>query len=122
MALVFAPGNFQQQREVNGAPTGIPHAGNSAVGSIGTTSTNLALPVDGASKPYNAVLITATIPAWVAFCSSGSDTVTAATAPAFLVAASAAPVLLAVPPGATNVAFIDIDASSTGKISFLGIY
>jgi hypothetical protein len=106
------------------------HPGNTAIVAAGAASANIALPVDAAGNQYQAVMLTATQPAWVAFCTSGSDAVVAATAPAILVNGFGIPLVLAVPgagagtPIRTNAGFLAaIEGSATaGTVCITGLY
>jgi hypothetical protein len=127
MALCYAPSGTASQREPNGSPTAIYHPGASVSVASGATSANVALPVDGNGKPYTAVLVSATAAAWIAFGTSGSDAVVAATSPAILV--NFAPVVLAVPPAGAGIgstgsaSFIAaIQAATAGTVNVVGLY
>lgn len=128
MAAIFSPAGFQQQREANGNPTGVPHAGNSVVASLIIGSVNVALPVDAQGKQYNAVYLSTTTACWVQFCTTSGDTATVATAPAFLVNPGA-PVFIAIPGltgnsgGLAQIAgFLAAASAATGSLSILGVY
>lgn len=127
MALCWAPTGEPSQREPNGSATAIYHPGASVSVASGASSANVALPTDANGRPYQAVLINATAAAWVAFGTSGSDAVVAATSPAILV--NFAPIVLAIPPAGAGTGSVSpagfiaaIQASTAGTVNIVGLY
>ena len=127
MSLVYAAAGEASQREPNGAPTQMYHPGQTAIVASGVSSANVALPLDGNGNAYQAYLITATAAAWIAFGSSGSDAVVAATAPAILITGYGQ--VFASPPigvglgGPGNAKFIAaIQAAAAGTVCIVGLY
>jgi len=127
MALVYAAAGEASQREPNGAPTQMYHPGQTAIVASGAASANVALPVDGNGNAYQAYLITAAAAAWIAFGTSNSDAVVAATAPAILITGYGQ--VFAAPPigpgigGPGNAKYIAaIQAVSAGTVCIVGLY